>query len=450
MRVVQIAVPESRRDDVVDTLHERDLGFVETEGTGRSTDQRLLTFIVPADAVEHVLEDLVAAGYDRQGYLTSIDAEFASFEGVDEVQDRWEKTPNRLAPAALRSKAKDLRRNTRSYLWMMALSAVVATAGLFMGSPAVVVGSMVIAPIVSPALTASIGTVRNDRDMLVDSIHQQGLGLGVAIATSTVVSWGARQIGFVPDRLAIEYLSLLTGRLSPSLLAVGVALAAGAAGAYGLATKGSASIVGVMIAAALIPTASTAGIGIAWGNASVAAGASLLLVLSMLGINIAGAAMLWYLDYRPDDVDAGLFSTSGLERPLVVGLTAVVVLGALVVSGVAFAQYGEFERSVNGAVSDVLDEQAYDGLGVRSVSLEYHPPLQSGQPEVTVALARTVDAEFPDLPDAIDRQITRRTGQDVRVEVRYTDYDRSTWAGDSQSDGGAQGTAAWFLPSVAT
>lgn len=422
MRLVQISVPAEQQESYLEVLRELQLGYTITAGAGEQQGRVVINFVVPADAVEHVFTNLEAAGFDKETYTVSIDAEFANFEHVDEVQNRWGKTPNRLAPAALRSKAKDLRRNTRSYVWMMILSAIVATAGLLLGSPAVVVGSMVIAPIVSPALTASVGAVRNDRDMFIQSINMQALGLGIAIVTATVFSLVIRQIDVVPGTLAIEQMELVALRLSPSILSLAVGLAAGAAGAYGLATKGSATIVGVMIAAALIPTAAAVGIGLAWGNFVLTLGALLLLILSVIAVNIGGTGMLFYLAYRPDEADQGFFSFDTRAQALSVAVTLFLVVVVVAVSGFAFVQQSSFERSVNDAVTDVLDEE-YDDL--RVMSIEQSVPFVCNETGITVTLARTSNETHRGLPDELAEQISSRTDEKVTVQVRYVDFERS-------------------------
>ncbi|QLD88858.1 TIGR00341 family protein [Natronomonas salina] len=437
MRLLQISVADDRLDAVLEVLRERDLGYSVSEGAAEQSDRTNVSFVLPADAVETVLEDLEEEGFDRGEFTVSVKTEFAHFDKVDEVQNRWGKTPNRLAPAAMRSKAKDLRRNMRSYLWMMILSAVVATAGIFTGSPAIVVGSMVIAPIVSPVLTADVGVVRNDRDMLVESLHMQLVGLVVAVVASAAFAWFARELSIIPTTLSIEQLELMSVRVSPSILALVVGLTAGAAGAYGLATKGQATIVGVMIAAALIPTAAATGIGIAWGNAVVAVGALLLLVISIVGVNAGGALMLLYLDYRPDDVDDGLFTFESARQAAVVLGTILLVVAIVGVAGITFADQHSFERSTNAAISDVVGQEEYGALGVRSTTIQYTAPTFSDRTVVTVVLTKTSGESFPGLSDELAAAIAERTDRDVIVQVQFVDYQRSNVSGSNASAAGA-------------
>ncbi len=426
MRLVQVVVPDENVDDIVSALRERELGVSTTRETSGEGDRTLVSFVVPADAVEHVLEELDDVGFSDKWYIVSIETEFASYEGVDEVQDRWAKTPNRVAPRTLRSKAKDMRLNTRSYLWMMTLSTVIATAGLLVGSPAIVVGSMVLAPIVSPMLTASIGLVRDDQRMVFDSIRMQAVGLGVAVVGATAFSLLLKSVFVVPAELAVPNMELIAIRFSPSMLSVIVGLAAGAAGSFSLATKGQVTIVGVMVAAALIPTAAAAGIGFAWNRPVVGVGSVILLVVTIVAVNLGAFLMFKYLGYEPDRVDRGVFSTDGVRQTATLAVTVILVVAVVGAIGLGTYQQVTYERSVNTATTEVLQRDAYDELGVVSITAEYVGVGPQFDPStVTVTLSRASDSAYSRLPDELARAIGDRTGEPVRVRVRYQDYERS-------------------------
>ncbi|MFC7196043.1 DUF389 domain-containing protein [Halosimplex aquaticum] len=297
---------------------------------------------------------------------------------------------------------------------------------------------MIIAPIVSPMLTASVGAVRDDRGMLIDSIHQQLIGLGMAVVAATAFSVLVKQFFAVPTTLDITSMQLVAGRLAPSILSTIIGLAAGAAGAYGLATKGSVSIVGVMIAAALIPVAAVSGIGVAWTQYIVALGALVLLVLTMIAVNVGGYLMLRYLGYRPDDVDEGLFARPSGRQALVVAGTALLVVAIVAAVGFGSYRHASFEQTVNDATTDVLQQPEYDRLGITQVSTEYTSVGPFGDPStVTIALSRTDNGSYSNLPAVLDRSITERTGENVTVRVRYIDFDTSDRLDRANQTGGA-------------
>jgi len=426
MRLVQVVVPDERRDDIVSALDDRNLGYSTTNETGSEEAATLVSFIAPADAVEYILNDLQEVGLKEEWYIASVETQFASFEGVDDVQDTWANTPNKVAPRTLRSKAKDMRLNTRSYLWMMTLATVVATSGLLVGSPAVVVGSMVLAPIVSPMLTASVGTVRNDRQMVMDSLRMQGYGLGVAVVGALLFSLLVKYAFTVPTTLDVNQMELISIRFSPGLLSVAVGLAAGAGGSFSLATKGQVSIVGVMIAAALIPTAAAAGIGFAWGQPVVGVGAITLLLVTITAVNLGATLMFKYLGYEPDDVDKPFFAFDSTRDVAAVAATLLAVLIVVTTVGVGSYQQLAFEQSVNEATTDVLEDGQYGELQVVGTTSEHVGiGVPSSPSTVTVTLSRTSDRQYSGLANDLDRAISNRTDESVTVSVQYQDYHRS-------------------------
>jgi uncharacterized hydrophobic protein (TIGR00271 family) len=147
-----------------------------------------------------------------------------------------------------------------TYYVMTVLSAIVTTSGLLLDSAAIVIGAMVIAPQLGAAITASIGTVLNDRTVVVSGFRSFVGGLLVAVIGAIVFSWFIRTMHFLPPALDVETVAQIDSRTSPGILSVVIGICAGAAGAFGLATAVPLSIVGVMVAAAVIPPAAAVGI----------------------------------------------------------------------------------------------------------------------------------------------------------------------------------------------
>ena len=457
MRQVQILVPDEDREGVLAILDEWEIDYAITPSNAEG-DYLMVFFPIPTDAVEHVMDDLYEAGLDTNAYTTVTSTELAVGKRLDALQRRWAGTPNTISPRSLESKVRDIKPNTRAFLWMMFLSAIIATAGLLQGSPAVIVGSMVIAPIVGPALASSIGFLRGERRMLIDGLSSQALGLGVAVVGAALLAALLRLFEFVPPGLAVTDLQFVTVRLAPGFLSLVVGVAAGAAAAYSLVTKGAISLVGVMIAAALVPAAASAGIGLAWNQPILAVGALLLLVLNLAGIDLAGVAMLRYLGYGTGEkqvtVETALLESEAngastndskqdsseqhsdggsdsSQNPFLPGISsrttlivaavvvAVVVLGV----GAATVQQIGFERAVNQEVDATITEPAYDSLQLAEIRYQYSHPLLALDPAtVTVTFTRTDEREYPALSARLDERITRRTGEQVVVRVRFVDY----------------------------
>ena len=141
-------------------------------------------------------------------------------------------------------------------------SAVIATLGLISNSTAVVIGAMIVAPLMDPILSLAFGLAVSDGKLIRRSAVTVGFGVLAVIGTASLLSWG----------LGISHVqSEITGRTSPNLIDLGIAIAAAVAGSFSMTRKHlSNSIAGVAIAVALVPPLCVSGIGITLGSEMVA------------------------------------------------------------------------------------------------------------------------------------------------------------------------------------
>lgn len=433
MRLIHVLISDEQRDPILGALDAKDIDYAVIEADHRTGSGVLVEFPLPSDGVGDVFGALRDAGLEADDYSIIGTAETASTPNMEQLEDRYSDDFDPLTRRELRSKARDMAHDRTSFVWMIFLSAIIATSGLLVDSPAVVVGSMVIAPFVGPVLTAGVGGVTGDREMLRDSIWLQAVGIVVAIVSSLAFSYLLRTFSLVPQ-LQITALGQISSRVAPSLLTVAVGLAAGSASAFGLSTKGPTSLIGVMIAAALIPAAATTGIAVIWGFPVVAVGSLLLLVVSIIAINVAAFATLWYLGYRPNGFDQALLNPRDSTGTAVFAVSVLALV--LVVAGATFATYQQvtYEQTINGEVSSVLDDPEYANLTFVQTSIQYGFTGDLFEPEtVTVTISRTTDRRFPELPTRLQRRIARRTGQDPSVRVHFVDYETANDSRRSRS-----------------
>lgn len=166
------------------------------------------------------------------------------------------------------------------FYFMLLLSAVIATFGLLANSAPAIIGAMIIAPLMAPiisfAYSIDIFDWRLARRSFITIITGVFLVIFVAYFCTRIV--GLRFAG-------TEILS----RTSPTLLDLGVAVAAGAAAAFSFTRQSIAtSIAGVAISVALVPPLAVTGIGLAYGRPAFA---DVGLSLSELGHYSGGNAI---------------------------------------------------------------------------------------------------------------------------------------------------------------
>lgn len=413
MNVIQLRVAAENREAVFDVLDERDIDFITIPIDG---DEMIVECPIPTDALEDVLAATREAGLDDD-YIVVLNALNATTRHMEKLQNRYATDYDPLRLPELRSKARNFSSDPRSFGVMIFLSAAIAALGLLVDSPAIVVGAMVIAPLVGPVLTATVGAIAGDRTMLAHSLRMQALGIVAAIVGAFLTVLSVRAIGLVPAPLEISSIELIGIRMAPTPLSILVGFAAGITAAVGLTTKGIKSLIGVLIAAALVPAAAAAGIAAAYSEPRIALGSASLLIGTMAAVNVGMYVTLRVL-YRSQKLDKALLTDRHLSRAAVVTV-AIIVLGAAV-AGYATIEQTTFQRTVAQETADTLTEPPYTSLSLVSIRYQYGGPLWlTTSPNVTVTVTQPPNTSYPRLPDRLTDRITKATDRSVSVRVQF-------------------------------
>jgi uncharacterized hydrophobic protein (TIGR00271 family) len=211
---------------------------------------------------------------------------------------------------------KGFRRSNVTYTVLLALAGLIAAFGLYQDSVASIIGAMVVAPLGGAIMALAAALVSGRMRWQGISLAQVGLGSLMVIVIGYAVSW------VIPDPLTLT--PALEARTSPGLLDLGVALAAGAAGAFVTARRtGTDALPGVAIAVSLVPPLATVGICLELGRPSDAAGAMVLFLTNFSAIVVV-ACIIFLI--------SGTAPTPGMlreRRRLRVGFALAVVLMVL-------------------------------------------------------------------------------------------------------------------------
>jgi len=200
-------------------------------------------------------------------------------------------------------------RTNAQYLTLMILSTLLATLGIFLDSASVVIGAMLLAPLMAPIVSFSMGVLRKDHQLFYNSLKTVGVGVGVALFASAFFTY------LMPFNL---WTSELMSRLHPSLLDLLVAVLSGIAAAFAKADiKISQNLAGVAIAVALIPPLSVVGIGIGWMNGHIIINAMLLFLTNLVGIVLAAVVTFYLLGFSVDIKGKRSFWILGLVMLLI-------------------------------------------------------------------------------------------------------------------------------------
>lgn len=177
-----------------------------------------------------------------------------------------------------------------NFLLSLLLSAGIATLGLVLNSPAVVIGAMLISPLMGPILAGGLALAAADLYLGLKSLLTIVASVCLAVGFSALLVW------LLPFQSPTTE---ILARTRPNLLDLGVALLSGLAGSLvvsrGTKTGGVSALPGVAVAVALMPPLCTIGFGIGSGfSKPVIYGAGLLFLTNLVAI-VASAFLVFYI-----------------------------------------------------------------------------------------------------------------------------------------------------------
>jgi len=282
------------------------------------------------------------------------------------------------------------------FITLLILSTMIATFGLFINSSSVVIGAMLLAPLMQPIVSLSMGVLRQDTGLEINGAKSIFWGVSAVLLTAALIAM------FTPiERITSE----MAGRLSPTILDLFVAIVSGIAAAYVKSNeKILGALAGVAIAVALVPPIAVAGIGLGWGNWHMFMMAFLLYTTNLVGIVLAAALTFVFLGFSPLRV-----AKKGLVTWLVI------------VSLVAIPLYSAFEQmkediNVQRILSNLTFSLEEHEVTLTHVKLIHHPKNNEIRCEV-ISSGILSKREKKTLKEAILKSIDKEA--EVIVTFRY-------------------------------
>lgn len=249
---------------------------------------------------------------------------------------------------------KQLRENakpTQNYVVLMILSVILATLGVFANSSPVIIGAMILAPLMAPIISFSMGVLRQDRQLMKNSFITMLVGIGVGYLFAII---------FTLITPLTQINAEITSRIKPNIIDLGIAVVSGAAGAYAYSKEEIAkTLAGVAIAVALVPPLAVSGIGLAWLEFDIFFGAFLLLITNLTGMVLAAALVFLLTGYSPFQL-----ARKGLLISLFVVLSISIPLG-----------YGFFKVVEENRIIRSLNDTEVKGIILEKVVMESRKPM---------------------------------------------------------------------------
>lgn len=345
-RLIQIFLPVSQRPHITELLAkfpQIEAWFHEVDGEQLSVrifvDQRIAEDIV--DQMSAQFDDVIAADKMR---LILLDVE-ASIPNANTDPDQSlaeDLTPDLhtdLNPRSDRVNRIEIYDRVAAgatlswtQLMMVLLSTTIAAIGVLRDNQAVVIGAMVIAPLLQPNMALAVATTLGDRRFALQTLlvgfSGIGLSLGFAILIGLLVPVDLNS-SEIACRLRVDW---------PDGI---LAFASGTAGALSLTMEERSSLVGVMVAVALLPPLVVLGLLIGAGHWALALGTALLVGTNIICVNLAAVTTFVVQDLRPESwqAEAAADRLTGTAYGIWVGLLLGLVSMVIVAQSYNIAPY---------------------------------------------------------------------------------------------------------------
>ncbi|MCB9895649.1 MAG: TIGR00341 family protein [Planctomycetes bacterium] len=322
---------------------------------------RMIELILPRDYAEKLKESFDASDFEVHGIWTEELDEgkklvrvLASAGGTEAVLDEFEKRFNwlkdyrvvlipaeatlprpeeprktdkpkrdvgRINREELYADVLETARLSRVFMVMVALSTVVAGVGLVRDSSVIVLSAMVIAPLLGPNVALALATTLGDRKLARTALRSSTAGFGLAIGLAVIYGLIFR-VHAGTDEIA--------SRTHVGFGDIALALAAGTAGALSLTAGASGTLIGVMVAVALLPPTIVTGMLIGSGHFAAATGAAELVAINLVCLILAAIVTFLVQGIRPTSWWEAEAAKKATRRALIAGGVLLALLAGLI------------------------------------------------------------------------------------------------------------------------
>jgi uncharacterized hydrophobic protein (TIGR00271 family) len=292
---LRIVVPGPKSERVVGLLEASPsvTSLARIEGASRKPPGDLILCDVAREDASVVIADLRELGVPVDGSISieEIDSQLSS------AADRAERAASGSAGDSVVWEEVEARTSENielnaNFLAFMVIACLIASVGVMLGQPILIVGAMVVGPEFGPLAGICVALVQRRPDLGLRSLKALAVGFPVGITSAFLFSLFAKWTGLIGSGFLVGERPLTAFISEPSTFSFLVALFAGTAGVLSLTSAKSGALIGVLISVTTIPAAAAIGVAAAFGDWSDWRGAIAQLAINLTAIVIAGVATL--------------------------------------------------------------------------------------------------------------------------------------------------------------
>ena len=293
---LRIVVPAHSSEHVLDLLQATPsaCNLVFLERAAQKPEGDVILVDVAREDASVIVSDLKEFGIQHEGSIAMEDIDSL----ISDAADRAEKAAVGLPSDAVVWEEVEARtsENTElsaSYLLFMVLACLIASVGILLDSPILIIGAMVVGPEFGPIAGFCVAVAQRRMDLAKRSLLPLVIGFPLGITAAFLFALGVDGVGLTPEGFSASVHPNTDFISHPDEFSFIVAVFAGTAGVLSLTNAKSGALVGVLISVTTIPAAANIGVALAYGDVDEWVGAMTQLAVNLAAIMLAGIVTLF-------------------------------------------------------------------------------------------------------------------------------------------------------------
>ncbi len=293
---MRIVVPSYEAEHVLDLLehHPSACNIIFLERAARKPEGDVILCDVAREDASVIVSDLRELEIDTQGSIAIEHIDSAISTAAAAAEEAAQGHPSdAVVWEEVESRTSENTELSGIFLAFIALACLIASIGILLDSPILIVGAMIVGPEFGPIAGLCVAIVERRREVARRSFAALAVGFPVGITAAFLFSLIIRAVDLTPEGFTVDTHPLTNFISHPDAFSFIVAAFAGTAGVLSLTAAKSGALIGVLVSVTTIPAAANIGLAAAYGEWSEWRGAMLQLAVNLSAILLAGVATLY-------------------------------------------------------------------------------------------------------------------------------------------------------------
>jgi uncharacterized hydrophobic protein (TIGR00271 family) len=293
---LRIVAPPDYAEHALDLLQATPsvVNLIHLEGAAHKPEGDVILCDVAREDASVIVSDLKEFGIEREGSI--------AMEMIDSLISDHAVAAEKAAAGApsdavvweeVEARTSENTELSASYLLFMVLACLIASVGVILDSPILIIGAMVVGPEFGPLAGLAVAAVERRPALVKRSLLPLVVGFPLGITAAFVFTLLIDGVGLTPDGFSASVHPNTHFISHPDAFSFMVAAFAGTAGVLSLTSAKSGALVGVLISVTTIPAAANIGVAAAYQDGDAWRGSVAQLAINLGAILVAGAAVLY-------------------------------------------------------------------------------------------------------------------------------------------------------------